>query len=64
MDSTLQHFFLDREIVIYKIIKSMNLAKVHYVDNDNFFFVDLGFISSETKQQESSLSLAVLGGIV
>ena len=42
----------------------MNLAEVSYVDDDVLFFVDLNFVSSKIKKRESSLSLAVLGGIV
>lgn len=57
-------FFLNREIFIYRIIGSMNLAEVSYVDDDVLFFVDLNFVSSKIKKRESSLSLAVLGGIV
>lgn len=64
MVSNNRYFFLDKEILIYSVIKSLNLAKVHYLDNNELFFVDLSFITSEVKNAELSLSLKVLGGIV
>lgn len=64
MVSNNRYFFLNKEILIYSIIKSLNLAKVHYLDNNELFFVDLSFITSEVKNAEPSLSLKVLGGIV
>lgn len=63
MVSNNRYFFLNKEIVIYSVIKSLNLAKVHYLDNSELFFLDLGFITTEVKDAEPSLSLKVLGGI-
>lgn len=64
MVSNNRYFFLNKEILIYSVIKSLNLAKVHYLDNSELFFVDLSFITTEVKYAEPSLSLKVLGGIV
>lgn len=64
MSTALHYFFLDREIIIHRIINSMNMAKVSYIESSELFFVDLNFIFTECKQPEFSLSLAVLGGIV
>lgn len=64
MVSNNRYFFLNKEILIYSVIKSLNLAKVHYLDNSELFFADLGFITTEVKDAEPSLSLKVLGGIV
>lgn len=64
MVSNNRYFFLNKEILIYSVIKSLNLAKVHYLDNSELFFVDLCFITTEVKDAEPSLSLEVLGGIV
>lgn len=64
MVSNNRYFFLNKEILIYSVIKSLNLAKVHYLDNSELFFVDLSFITTEVKDAEPSLSLKVLGGIV
>lgn len=59
-----RYFFLNKEILIYSVIKSLNLVAVHYLDNSELFFVDLGFITTEVKDAEPSLLLKVLGGIV
>lgn len=59
-----RYFFLNKEILIYSVIKSLNLVAVHYLDNSELFFVDLGFITTEVKAAEPSLLLKVLGGIV
>lgn len=37
MVSNNRYFFLNKEILIYSVIKSLNLAKVHYLDNSELF---------------------------
>jgi len=64
MNKSSKYFFINREIKIKLIIKSMNLAKVHYLEDSTLFFVDLNYIFTEPKPEEVSLSLAVLGGNV
>ena len=63
MNSSIHYFFLDREVIVHKIIKSFHLAKVSYLNSSEIFFIDLNFISTEHSNQESSLSLSVLGGV-
>lgn len=64
MSNVIHYFFFDQEIIILKVISSMNLAKVRYISGSELFFVDINFISKKYKCQEPSLSLEVLGGIV
>lgn len=57
-------FFLDCEINILKIYDSFHLAKVCNLTSSDIFVVDLNFISTESKQREPALSLAILGGTI
>lgn len=63
MNTSVHYFFLGSEVIVNKIIESFHLAKVSYLASSEMFFVDLSFISIEHSKQESSLSLAVLGGV-
>lgn len=64
MGKILHYFFIDKEIVLHEIIKSMNLAKVSYIGDKELFFVDINFVFTECKRAESSLSIRVLKGNV
>lgn len=55
-------FFFEREVCVYRIIESVHLAKVSYINNPQVFYIDLSFLFNEKQQQEQSISLSVLGG--
>lgn len=63
MNENIKHFFFGREIKILKILKSMNLAKISFIDDARIFFVDTNFIDLECRQPQNSLSIFTLGGV-
>lgn len=57
------NYFIDKPIQIIKLIKTFNLAKVKYIDDNVEFFVDINFITPYPNIIENSISIKILGGV-
>lgn len=58
----LHFYFLDREVCVHRIIASVHLAKVSFINNPQAFYIDLSFLYNAKQQQKPSISLSVMGG--
>lgn len=54
-------FLMDKEVIILKIFKEFNLAKVKYLNSDVLFSVDIHSLNKEP-DMTSTISIGILGG--
>lgn len=54
-------FLMDKEVIILKIFKEFNLAKVKYSNSDVLFSVDIHSLNKEP-DMTSTISIGILGG--
>jgi hypothetical protein len=55
-------FFMNKEVIVVKIIKNFNLAKVKYTNSNNTFAVDVHALT-KNPDMTKTISIKVLGGI-
>lgn len=54
-------FFMNKEVVIVKIFKNFNLAKVKFLDSSTIFSVDIHALSKEP-DMTNTISIGILSG--
>lgn len=55
-------FFMDKEVIIVKTIRSFSLAKVRYSSSNFVFVVDIHALKKEPDMTKT-ISIGVIGGI-
>lgn len=55
-------FFMDKEVIIIKIIREFSLAKIKYTNSNTIFVVDIHALNKEPDMTKT-ISIRVLGGI-
>lgn len=55
-------FFMDKEVIIVKIFRNFNLAKVKCLNSNAVFSVDIHALNKEP-DMTNSISIEILGGI-
>lgn len=55
-------FFMDKEVIIVKMFKNFNLAKVKYLNSSTIFSVDIHALNKEPVMT-NSISIGILGEV-
>jgi len=55
------YYYIDKQVIVLRIMKELHLAKVRYEDIPNTFFIDISALS-DTLSTERSISISLLRG--
>lgn len=55
-------FYMDKEVIIVKVIQDFSLAKIKYLNSDSVFVVDIHALKREPDITKT-ISIGIMGGV-